>query len=313
MKTNTNSEILLETGTNELSVLEFQIAGQRFGINVSKIIQLIQAIPVQPMPHSHDCVEGIVQPRGQMYTIVNLAKYLCLPTSTAPEKDIYIIANFNEMNIGFHVEGIEVIHRISWEAMEKPDDLIFGGKEGVITSIFKIDGRIISVLDFEKIAFDINPDAGFKMNEVPQGLAAQREGCPILVAEDSPLLRKIISKALQTAGYTNIIMTEHGQSAWEYIQKVKSSGKNIFNEINCVLTDIEMPKMDGHRLTKLIKEDPALYSLPVVIFSSLINENMRKKGLEVGADAQISKPEIGMLVETVDRMIQSSLETRMWQ
>ncbi len=297
------NNILLETGTNELEILEFTVAGNRFGINVGKITELVQALPVQHMPHSHPCVEGVVKPRDVMYTVVDLAQYLGLPPSPAPEKDIFIISHFNRISIAFHVHGVESIHRLSWTCIEKPDELIFGGQEGVITGIFKLGANIVSILDFEKIAFDINPDMSMKVSDITPSDAPERASRPILIAEDSGLLRKLIIQSLSAAGYTHIISTSDGEEAWNYLRDIKSHSDFIQSEVCCVITDIEMPKMDGHRLTKMIKSDPVLGVLPVIIFSSMIDENMEKKGLEVGADAQISKPEIVRLVGLLEQLI----------
>ena len=299
----TDTNILLETGTNEFEILEFIIAGNSYGINVAKITELMQVQQVQAMPLSHPCIEGVFQPRNEVYTIVDLAKYLGLGKSENPEKDIFIITNFNMMNIAFHVHAVESIFRISWQDIEKPDSIIYGGQEGVVTGIAKVNDRIISILDFEKITFDISPETGIQLNEVKEYKGAAREDAHIVVAEDSALLRKMLTEALHTSGYSNLMILNNGEEAWEYINSLKDGPGDILTRINCLITDIEMPKMDGHRLTKLVKSDQTLKSIPVVIFSSLIDENMQKKGLEVGADAQLSKPEIGKLVSIVDRIV----------
>ncbi|MDR2530552.1 MAG: chemotaxis protein CheW, partial [Oscillospiraceae bacterium] len=153
----TQSSILLETGTNELEILEFTIAGGSYGINVAKVTELMQIRPPQPMPNSHPCVEGVFQTRDTVYPIIDLARYLNLDASEDASKDIYIITNFNRTRIAFHVHTVETIHRRSWKDIEKPDPIIFGGVDGIVTGIAKINGRIISILDFEKITFDINP------------------------------------------------------------------------------------------------------------------------------------------------------------
>jgi two-component system chemotaxis response regulator CheV len=299
-----DTNILLETGTNELEILEFVISGNNYGINVAKITELMQIQEVQEMPLSHPCVEGIFQPRDEVYTIVDLSKYLGLGVSDDPEKDIFIITNFNQMNIAFHVHAVESIFRISWNDIEKPDSIIYGGDEGVVTGIAKVNDRIISILDFEKITFDISPETGIDLNTVMMYSGDDREHIPIVVAEDSALLRKMLTEALNTSGYRNLLILNNGEEAWEYISSVKMSGEqNVLNKVRCLITDIEMPRMDGHRLTKLIKTDPALLDIPVIIFSSLIDENMQKKGVEVGADAQLSKPEIANLVNIVDQMV----------
>ena len=299
-----DSNILLETGTNELEILEFVISGNSYGINVAKITELMQSQQVQEMPLSHPCVEGVFQPRNEVYTIVDLARYLGLGPSELPEKDIFIITNFNQMNIAFHVHAVESIFRISWQDIEKPDSIIYGGQEGVVTGIAKVNNRIISILDFEKITFDISPETGIDLDEVKEYTGADREQIPVVVAEDSALLRKMLMEALHTAGYYNLVILNNGEEAWEHIRGFKDSGvTDVVSKVRCLITDIEMPKMDGHRLTKLIKSDPVLTEIPIIIFSSLIDENMQKKGLEVGADAQLSKPEIGSLVSYVDVMV----------
>jgi len=157
-----DSNILLDTDTNELEILEFIISGNSYGINVAKITELMQAQEVQEMPLAHPCVEGVFQPRNDVYTLVDLAKYLGLSASEDSDKDIFIIADFNNMNIAFHVHGVEGIFRISWDDIEKPDSIVYGGQEGVVTGIAKVNDRIISILDFEKITIDISPETDFE-------------------------------------------------------------------------------------------------------------------------------------------------------
>ena len=300
----TDTSILLETGTNELEILEFVISGNSYGINVAKITELMQIQVVQEMPLSHPCVEGVFQPRDEVYTIVDLSRYLGLGQSENPEKDILIITNFNMMNIAFHVHAVESIFRISWTDIEKPDSIIYGGQEGVVTGIAKVNDRIISILDFEKITFDISPETGIQLSEIEAYDGFDRMKTPVVIAEDSALLRKMLLEALHTSGYMNVHILNNGEEAWEYICSVRDiPGTDIKSEVSCIITDIEMPRMDGHRLTKLVKSDPVLKDVPVIIFSSLIDENMEKKGLEVGADAQLSKPEIGKLVGLIDVMV----------
>ena len=297
----TDSNILLETGTNELEILEFIISGNSYGINVAKITELMQIQEVQQMPLSHPCVEGVFQPRNEVYTIVDLSRYLGLGQSESPEKDIFIITNFNMMNIAFHVHAVESIFRISWKAIEKPDSIIYGGEEGVVTGIAKVNDRIISILDFEKITYDISPDTGIDLSEVNEYSGRDRATIPIVVAEDSALLRKMLTEALNTAGYYNLTVMNNGEEVWDYLSGIKETDGDILSKASCLITDIEMPRMDGHRLTKLIKTDKVLRDIPVIVFSSLIDDNMRKKCEEVGADAQLSKPEIGALIGIVEK------------
>lgn len=299
-----NTNILLETGTNELEVLEFTIAGKSYGINVAKVKELMQYSEVRSMPNSHRCVEGVFQPRDEIYTVLNLAYYLGLPDSENLQKDIYIITSFNNMKVAFHVHGVESIHRFSWTEVEKPDSIIYGGGEGVVTGIVKIDGKISAILDFEKIAYDICPDTGIKMSEIDDLGKRAKSDKPILIAEDSALLRKMLMESLHRAGYSNILSVTDGAEAWRILEKIKNGADDANESFALVITDIEMPQMDGLHLTKRIKDDPILRKIPVVIFSSIIDEQMCMKCRQVGADDQLSKPEIGKLISIVDRLME---------
>ena len=137
----------------------------------------------------------------------------------------------------------------------------------------------------------------------------QRERCesPILIAEDSPLLSRLITDCLKKAGYTNLIVTMNGQAEWDSMQAFDQAG-NVREKVHCIITDIEMPLMDGHRLTKLVKTNDNMKKIPLIIFSSLVNEEMRIKGEQLGADAQLTKPEIGSLVSAIDDLIDKSMD-----
>ena len=300
---NTTSEILLESGTNELEIMEFTISGNIFGINVAKVTEIMKYSPVRAMPNSHPHVEGVFKPRNMIITVINLPSYLGLSDHENNERDMFIITNFNKMNVAFHVHTVEGIHRISWGDIEKPDITIYGGTEGLATGIAKYHGRLITIIDFEKIVFDISPQSGIQLSEISRMGPRDRNNKPIVLAEDSSLLQKMILEALHEAGYMNVTSFPNGLEAWEALSAIRDGEIPLEEQVGCVITDIEMPKMDGHRLTKLIKGDRALCKLPVIIFSSLIDEAMRVKGEEVGADAQLSKPEIGNLVSTVDQWI----------
>ena len=296
------TEILLESGTNELQIMEFTIDGELFGINVAKIVEIMRAEKVKPMQKSHPDIEGVFKPREDVTTIIDLAKYLGLPPSKDPEHDIFIITNFNNKDFAFHVHSVVGIDRISWTKMKKPDKLIYGGQEGVATGIAEYENRLITVLDFEKIGAEINPEVGIQISDLDKLGKRERSEKTILVAEDSMLLSKLIVESLHRAGYNNTVKCDNGQEAWDYLTEAKGTGDDIKKHVACLVSDIEMPMMDGHRLTKLVKEDPKLKTIPIILFSSLINDAMRQKGKSLGADEQISKPEIARLVEIIDRL-----------
>ncbi|MDR0219950.1 MAG: chemotaxis protein [Lachnospiraceae bacterium] len=295
-----DTNILLESGSNELEVLEFLLAGNSYGINVAKIREIIAYQEVTPVPNSHPSVEGIFMPRDNMITAIDLRN--CLQRGVSGKDGLFIITNFNKLDIAFHVEEVVGIHRVSWTEIIKPDSTMSSTEAGISTGIVKFDDKLIIILDFEKIISDINPEAGLKVSEIEDMGKRNRSNVPLLICEDSPLLNKLIVNCLKAAGYHSLIHTENGQEAYDIVQDCLM--KDTLNEhVQCIITDIEMPLMDGHRLTKLIKSDARTRDIPIIIFSSLINEEMRRKGESLGADAQLTKPEIANLVRTVDAMV----------
>ncbi len=158
------------------------------------------------------------------------------------------------------------------------------------------------LIDFEKIVADISPEVGINLSDVDKLGARETNNAPIIYAEDSQLLSTLIYDGLTKAGYTRLMPCNNGLELWNILQQYKKQG-TIKQNVACVVTDIEMPQMDGHRLLKLIREDPELKDLPVIIFSSLINEDMMKKGEGLGADAQLSKNEMGEFIKKLDEII----------
>ncbi len=295
--------ILLESGTNELELLEFVVGTQHYGINVAKIRELCPYQPPTPVPNAHEFIEGIFMPRDMLITVIDLSKALGIPPIGDTASDMYIITNFNRLHTAFHVQKVLGIHRVSWTDVAKPDSTIGSSGKSVATGIAKVDGRIIIVIDFEKIVSEINPETGLKLSEIDVMGERSRHDCTILLAEDSPLLLEMLKKCLTRAGYTHLIPTTNGQEAWSTLDRMFQEGGKVGEDVSCVITDIEMPQMDGHRLTKLIKSDPRFEGLPVVIFSSLVNDEMKRKGEVLGVDAQLSKPEIGKLVRQLDVLL----------
>ena len=295
-----DTKILLENGTNELEVLEFELDGNAYGINVAKIKEIIPYQKVTPVPNSHPSIEGIFMPRDTMITAIDLKN--CLQRGVSEEGGLFIITNFNMLDIAFHVDAVKGIHRISWEQIIKPGATVSTSEDSISTGIVKLDNRLVIIIDFEKIVSDINPETGLKISEIDDMGVRQRSNVPILIAEDSVLLNKLIVDSLKKAGYDNLIHTQNGQEAYDVIQACKADG-TLNDHVQCVITDIEMPLMDGHRLTKLIKSDDETKDIPVVIFSSLVNDEMKRKGEALGADAQLSKPEIANLVRIIDDLV----------
>jgi len=296
------SEILLESGTNEFGIMEFTIGGEYFGINVAKVVEIRQSSPVTPVPHANPFIEGIFKPRDDILIVIDLAKYLGMPPAPAGTKEMFICTHFNQTDAAFHVHTVEGISRISWNLIEKPDETLTHDK-GVVTGIAKIDNKLVSIIDFERIMAEINPAKAIDLNEVKPFAGREDSDKTILIAEDSKLLEKMITDALNTSHYKRHIVCSNGQEAWDRLLAFSVHGDDLEKHVACVISDIEMPAMDGHHLLKRIKEHPVLRRLPVILFSSIIDDPMRSKGESLGADAQLSKPEIGRLVTLLDQYL----------
>ena len=294
--------ILLESGTNELEIVEFEVGPNKFGINVIKVKEIINPIPVTFIPHAHPHVEGIIQLRGEVLPVVDMVKVLGLPTIDRNPQHKYIVAEFNRQKVVFHVDNVTQIHRIFWDSIEKPSDMYQGGGSQVI-GVIKQSNQMILLLDFERIMVEINPELGISIESVKKLGKRDRSEKRIVIAEDSPLLRKLLFETLNEAGYGNLEFFENGRDAYDYLLSLANANSNIKDYVQLVITDIEMPQMDGHHLTKKIKEHSDLEHLPVIIFSSLITDDLRHKGEKVGAEDQISKPEIAELILRIDQLI----------
>ena len=291
-----NSGILLESGTNEIEIMEFTIDGSLYGINVAKVREIIMSAPVKLMPHAHPAVEGIFKPRDAVITVVDLPGYLGIDREKST-KDLFIITNFNKMFIAFRVHTVVGISRISWTDIHKPDKTVSGGSEGVATGIAQCGGDLVTILDFERIVAEIAPETTIRVEEIDRMGPRSRSEEPIWIAEDSILLSKMIEECLGKAGYANLRMFPNGRELWESLNELPKDHV-LEDDVALVITDIEMPQMDGHRLTKLIKDNARFKDIPLIIFSSLISEEMRIKGRQLGADEQI-----GHLVDVMDHLL----------
>ncbi|HFK4928469.1 TPA: chemotaxis protein [Listeria monocytogenes] len=295
--------ILLQSGTNELEIVTFTVGENLFCINVLKVKEIIHPLEVTPVPDSNPAIEGVSQVRGEIMPVVNLARVMKLP-EIEPENTKFIITELNQMKIVFRVDEVHRIQRISWEQIEEPEKLSIGLEE-LAVGIVKLDGNLVLLLDYEKIIYEISGNADFAVTgEDRIARKVNREEKTIFIAEDSQMLRQLLEDTLHEAGYTNLQFFANGREAQEHIFKLlKEQKEQTFENVNLLITDIEMPQMDGHHLTKVIKEDKIGRELPVVIFSSLITEDLEHKGAGVGADAQVSKPNIHQLINILDELV----------
>ena len=293
--------ILLETGTNEFEIVEFSIGQVNYGINVAKVREVITRTPVTNMPQAHPYIDGLFTLRGKAIPLVNLPR--CLNVETNAEPKNIIVTEINNYNIGFLVENVSRIHRISWKDMEPAPEV---GDQSRVVGIIKMEDRIVLLLDFETIIAEINPEINAKLTtyeDATESVRAKRSEVHVVVAEDSPMLRDLLVTTLHESGYRYVRDFGNGQDAWEYLQGLTQKGGQISSHVGVIVSDVEMPRMDGHRLLKLVRADDRLSDVPLVLFSSLISDEMRIKGDQLGASGQIAKPEINQLIGLLDNLI----------
>ena len=293
--------ILLESGTNEFEIVEFSIGSVHYGINVAKVREVIQRTPVTAMPQAHPYIDGLFTLRGKAIPLVNLPR--CLNIGSGAESKNVIVTEINNYGIGFLVENVSRIHRISWKDMEPAPEV---GDQSRVVGIIKMSDRIVLLLDFETIIAEINPEINAKLTTVEDASTdtrSQRADVHVVVAEDSAMLRDLLVTTLHDSGYRFVRDFGNGMDAWEYLRNLASKDGPIENHVGMIVSDVEMPKMDGHRLLKLVRDNERLHEVPFVLFSSLISEEMRLKGEALGASGQISKPEISQLIGILDNLI----------
>jgi two-component system, chemotaxis family, chemotaxis protein CheV len=295
-----DNNILLESGTGEVEVLEFVIDEKFYAINVMKIKEVIESTKITKVPDAHPAIAGLILCRGEIITLIDL-KYILENHKNTDEKSKTIICEFNKVKVAFKIDNIVGVHRIGWNKIMKPDDI---SANSLVIGNILINEKILLLLDFEKIVTDINPSTGISADRIVDVSSRERTNIKIVLADDSALIRKLLKETLTKAGFTSLRFFDDGKQALDYLLKVADEkGKNFKEDAELLITDIEMPQMDGHTLTRRVKEHSILKDLPVVIFSSLITGDLKHKGLSVGADEQLSKPEIGELVDVIDKYV----------
>ena len=308
------SKILLESDTNELEIVEFRIDevdGQGeiipcyYGVNVAKVREIIRLPQMSRVVNAKPGVEGMIKLRDKVITIINLATVLNKATGDMVA-DRVVVLEFNNLMVGVLVHSVSRIYRISWKNVEAPAASVHSDE---VTGLVKMDDRIILVLDFEKIVAELCSDSALKPLDAL--LMHRAESNPdrarrtVLVADDSVFIRKTLCNSLRSAGYT-VVEAENGAEAWMIIQRtmqeVAQEGGVFQDRINMLITDVEMPQMDGLHLTSLVRKEDSLKDLPVAIFSSLASEDNKRKWIGLGANCILTKPDLPKLVDVVDEL-----------
>jgi two-component system chemotaxis response regulator CheV len=313
-----SQEILLESGTNEMEILEFYLGEQSFGINVQKLREIIQYEPEKTttLPESKPSVMGTYLVRGQSITLIDLNKHLNpkQPNSEGPERPIVLVCQFNGKVTGFMVDDVNQIHRISWEDVRPMAPFIDKFRPRFTGSI-NVGSKETLIVDLEHILTELDPELSKVFTETKakkqdtsaEGLSKteRRQKIRLMMAEDSAIIRTGIQRVLINSGYTQLTTFIDGHECYQALKKIHeqvASEEEFLQQLHILITDIEMPKMDGLTLCRKVREELGLKNLKVIMFSSLITEQMAAKCTSVGANGSISKPQIPELVEMVDQL-----------
>lgn len=318
------TNILLESGSNELEIIEFYIEEVLpdetvyqgyYGMNVAKVLEIIRRPVITGIPSKHHrAVLGTFNLRGRVLPLVDLALWLGKGLAQNDAQKV-IVSEFSGVVTAFLVSGVTRIHRLSWNQVEAPGKYVQAYSNESITGVIRFEDRILFILDMEKIITSM--DGNLNMNTICEKNSENEDShvpdaqdFHVLIADDSSSIRNMISSSLERVGY-RVTRTGSGKEAWDVLSIWKREAETekcpITDKVHLIISDIEMPEMDGHALTRLIKADSALGKIPVVLFSSLITDALRHKGQSVGADDQISKPDLPTLTKRVRSIIKNKL------
>ncbi|MBN9422581.1 MAG: fused signal transduction protein/response regulator [Candidatus Accumulibacter sp. 66-26] len=297
-------------GTNKLEILLFSLGtdsrtGRRetFGINVFKVREVMRTPPITAAPEMPAAVEGMVSLRGALVPVVDLALYAGVQTDTP--RDIMIVTEYAGHTQGFLVEGVDTILRLDWSQMKVPPDMLLAEMGGLVTAVTELaDGRLVMMMDVEKVLSETtNYDDEFVYRSIKP---IDKPELTVFFADDSVVARKQIERTLQAMG-VKYIAAMNGREAWDELEKMAAYANSIGRPANAmislVLTDVEMPEMDGYILTKKIKSDPRFVGIPVIMHSSLSGMSNQQLGKSVGVDEYVAKFEPQRLSETLARRL----------
>lgn len=308
------SGILLQSGTNEFEIIEFyideieetRIYRGSYGINVAKVVEIIQQPKTTPVPMAPKEILGTFVFRGKVIPLVDLAAWLGKTKPREQVKPLAIVIHVYNVMMAFAVSGVNRIHRLGWGQVD-PAGVFLGAFGDTVTGIVKVNDVNVLIIDMEKIVGELSPQA-----QLQENVGALETGFryKALVVDDSPSLVRFLSDILVKAGFdveTAINGADGQRRLKEIIDRAQKGRKPLSDFIHIVISDIEMPEMDGYSFCQAIKKDPALKTLPVILFSSLITDNQRHKGMAVGADDQISKPQTAQLASRAKELIEEAM------
>jgi two-component system chemotaxis response regulator CheV len=302
-------------GTNKLEILLFTLGtdsrtGRRetFGVNVFKVREVMRVPAITHAPDMPSSVEGMVSLRGVLVPVVDLVKYAGVETDKKPE--IMIVTEYNGHTQGFLVEAVDTILRLDWSAMRVPPDMLTAQMGGLVTAVTELaDGRLVMMMDVEKVLSETSRyDDEYLFNNIRPIEVKDRT---IFFADDSSVARNQIQRTLDAMNIRGI-SANNGKQAWEELQRIAAQADTahvpVTSFIQLILTDVEMPEMDGYVLTKHVKSDPRFAGIPVIMHSSLSSDANQQLGRSVGVDVYVPKFEPHKLAATLTQLLSESLK-----
>lgn len=279
-------------GQNRLELLTFRLMGrQRYGINVFKVKEVLQCPQLTSMPNLNPLVVGVAHIRGQTISVIDLSIAIGGRPTVDPEKCFVVISEFNRTIQGFLVTSVERIINMHWESILPPPE--GAGKANYLTAVTNIDNELVEILDVEKILAEISPVEEEMNSDIAEEIAqaeieSEKEIVRrILIADDSTVARKQVQRAIESIGFEGILVKD-GKEAYDKLVEMAAEG-NIYDQISLVISDIEMPEMDGYTLTAEIRRHPDLKDLHVILHTSLSGVFNQAMVERVGANEFIAK------------------------
>ena len=290
-------------GQNRLELLMFSLAGkQLYGINVFKVREVIQCPHLTTMPGCHHVVRGVAQIRGKAISVIDLSMAVGGPSLGNVENCFVIIAEYNRKVQGFLVKAVERIVNMNWSDIHPPPS--GSGKSHYLTAVTNIDDQLVEIIDVEKILSEITPNtASVSQDIVDESAGLAPKDKYVLIADDSSVARNQIKRTVEQIGYQTKIFKD-GRECYEYLERLANSGEAVDSEVLMLISDIEMPEMDGYTLTAEIRNNDKLSHIWVLLHTSLsgvFNEAMVEK---VGANDFIPKFNPDELAKAVQRRME---------
>jgi len=300
----------LDTGTNQVEILEFFLGRQSFGLNLAKIMQIVayEGSKVTPLPNQSARTLGLFHWRENTIPLIDLHIALNLQSGERPERLMVLVTKCNELICGFLIDGVDQIHRLNWEDIHPTNKILERHSTNILAS-FSAGDKDILLVDIEKMISEFFPEIKMAQKFEDLGLVhnLMRADAKLVFVEDSGFIRKNVSILLREVGYNDVMLFENGLDAFQHVARlqIKAGIENrpITDFVSLIVTDIEMPKMDGLTLCRRVKQELGLAEVPVAIFSSLVDEQMGAKCREVGADIYATKPKINELVTKIDSLL----------